>query len=149
MQSDVSHIFFNSLGQVFPLVDAQSLEKLVRTSSATFLSTNPPLHTFAKFADGIKMEVDRRLNIAGHAFTKAERARLSTLVSWFVASELRACDPLFDARIDIGGLDFAQMLYQSDDATLMSIGAGFITRYPGKPSTTLTPAVLREGECIV
>ncbi|QRX82132.1 hypothetical protein [Glaciimonas sp. PAMC28666] len=151
MQSDVSHIFFNSLGQVFPLVDAQSLEKLVRTSSATFLSTNPPLNTFAKFADGIKMDVDRRLNIPGHAFTKAERARLSTLVSWFVASELGACDPLFNSRIEKGYLDFDQTLYQSDDATLMSIGAGFIARYPGKPSTTLTPALLREGgmHCLI
>ena len=151
MQSDVSHIFFNALGQVFPLVDARSLEKFVRTSSATFLSTNPSLNKFAKFADGIKMDVNRRLNIPGHAFTKEVRARLSTLVSWFVASELGACDPLFNARINMGGFNFDQTLYQSDDATLMSIGAGFITRYPSKPSTTLTPALLREGgmHCLI
>ena len=145
LQSDVAHIFFNSLGSTFATLDAQPLEKLIRKSTDTFLRTNPPLNTIGSFATNLKVDANRRLNFPGHAFTTEAHTRLTTLLIWLVESELSAIDPLFNTQINVNGADFEHLQYKSDDAVLMRIGAGFIAKFSSNYSTPLTTVLLKEA----
>ncbi|KAF3997186.1 hypothetical protein [Glaciimonas immobilis] len=144
LQAEAAQLFFNVLGQISILAGAEAFQKLISERLQIALVNNPTMRSLPALVDRIQAEIIKELDRLIPTLDAGGHATLHKLARWFVEARLISIDPLFSSRINLRHLDFDHTRYESDDAALMRIGAGFINQFPAKSKAMLTPEILKE-----